>query len=182
MKFKNIVKPQIFDRINQLTNDVLKTMLEVVDNVCGDQKLDIDHYWLKNTVYFIMRSKIEEINLSEDQFNERWIRYFVIYGCVIGINMLADTYNLKHKTRLFTPIKSIIVKYASVPYNYKTLTDLCLRNELIKGQSTASFTIYSNLIKGNQLTSNTHNILLDNLETSNFFNNLKLYSEYKINC
>lgn len=38
------------------------------------------------------------------------------------------------------------------------------------------------MIKSNQLTFNTHNILIDNLETSNLFRNLELYSKYNINC
>lgn len=74
MKFEKLVKPDVFDRIKQLTSDILKTMIDVVDNVCGAQKLEIDHYWLQNTVYFIIRAKIEEINLSEGQYNERWIK------------------------------------------------------------------------------------------------------------
>jgi len=91
--------------------------------------------------------------------------------------MMADTYNLKHKTRLYSPIKSILIKYTSVPYNYKVLSDLCLKKEIIKGVHTASFTIYSNHIKGNHLSINSHNVLINNLETFNFFRNLDLFSK-----
>jgi hypothetical protein len=74
MKFEKLVKPEVFEKIKQLTSDILKSMLDVVDNVCGDQKLDIDHYWLQNTVYLLNKAKIEEINLAEGQLNERWTK------------------------------------------------------------------------------------------------------------
>lgn len=96
--------------------------------------------------------------------------------------MMADTYNLKHKTRLYSPIKSILIKYTSVPYNYKVLSDLCLKKDIVKGVYTASFTIYSNLIKGNHLSINTHHILINTLETFNLFKNLDLFTKYNKNC
>jgi hypothetical protein len=65
-KFNGVVKEETFIRINQLTNDLSKSMLDVVDNVCGDQKLEIDPLWFQNVLLFIIRAKIEEINLPED--------------------------------------------------------------------------------------------------------------------
>jgi len=49
-------------------------MMEIVHHMCGDQVLELDEYWLLNIIFFIIKAKIEEIELPEDQYNDRWIK------------------------------------------------------------------------------------------------------------
>lgn len=73
-QFKNLISDEVFEKLQSLTNTISAHMMEIVHHMCGDQVLALDEYWLLNIIFFIIKAKIEEIDLPPEQYNDRWIK------------------------------------------------------------------------------------------------------------